>query len=366
MKKIVFNLGVSLPALLLAYILFPFLSNLYCFYRVSPEAVVKEIHQALQGFEFPTAFVRVHTGRPLIRSKNENVIYVYGGSSLIVTNSGAYPHNVFPGKLQEALKGKALVSNFGRSGMDSFYARDIFKYTCKIQKPDLVILYAGHNDYTNIYRKFVRRHYSLLKGTLLRSILRARSRFHDNADWHLDYNFEPIVDSYCAARGLLAIDFNEFLQYDSAAEGYYQDNIRQILGYAKENGISVLLITPVGNLYKKPVGNKALLQAYERAVSIPDYSRRIAMLSEVRDRDFLAPDIRAKTPMLRFLRTLEDAKNGIHVLDLEQELMKIEFSFNNDGVYDYFHLTEATHEVIKDMILRELKKKALLKERLRP
>ena len=368
MKKVAFNLVLSLPTLLLAYILTPFLINLYRFHHVDSDAVVKEMRQAVQNLEsHPESFSRFHpgteVGRPLIRSKNEKVIYVYGGSSIVLSNSGVYPHNVFSGKLQEALKGTALVSNFGRNGVDSLYERDIFEYTSKIQKPDLVIVYSGHNDYTNLYRHVVRPHYSLLKGTIFQSLVRARKRFAGHAEWNIDFNFEPMVDTYVAAVGLLPVNSSEFLRYDSIAEGCFHDNIRRIADYAKANGIPVLLITPIGNLHKKPVGNAALLQEYERAVLIPDYGRRIAQLLEVRDRDFLAPDIRAKTPLLQFMRRMEDERHGIYVLDLEQELVKRKFEFDRDDVYDYLHLTQPTHEVIKDLILREIKEKALLGRR---
>lgn len=339
----------------IAALVSPFIVNLFHLNFVKPKKIIQQIKDIDQPW--PThAFDNVK--EDIHFEPNKKIIYIFGGSSVVLSKTGSFPSNVFSGKLQSMMK-NASISNLGKSGADSFYIRKKIDVAISIQKPDLIIIYSGHNDYNNIYRKIIRPNYSILKNTIMSLIIKTSIKFKNSPDWHLDFNFEPRAHRFLSDIGFFEPNPNVFREYDTAAEMHFKNNFFVIAKKCKENKIPLLLITPISNLEIPPISGNEIKLQYNKALQLP-YDERIAELIKVRDQDWLSPDARMRTGIKKFIMSSEIKALGIESIDLEDLLIRDYVEFNFSDVYDYFHLTEKTHERIAKILFQRVKEKNIL------
>jgi hypothetical protein len=121
----------------------------------------------------------------------------------------------------------------------------------------------------------------------------------------------------------------------------------------------VVLMTPVGNLHAEPFGDITVVTRHYRAgMASTDYKQSIAELKKARDAELITYDLRAKSPLIGYIRKVN--RPNVHVLDLEKRLEEMRFGFGNEDFVDYFHFNDRSHRLLADVIYDFLKKNGLL------
>jgi lysophospholipase L1-like esterase len=314
------------------------------------------------GWEFTATGKRIR-----VRDDSSRRILVFGGSSVVLP---VY-ERAFPALLEKKLntgEGKAVqVLNLGEPGYDSGAVLERLRVALPILKPDLVILYMGHNDYTAAYRKPIAADYDVFRSggpltalawlAFLTSDYRARflpGQLNGSAFGpYLDSVAEPTALLWLQRLGLAHVPAWPFARVAELALARFQKNMNTIIELAQGQGTFVLILTPISNLEAPVYGaNPELHSEQQAAFTIRDYKARIGQLVRLKDQDVFSLDIRAKTPLLEWLRQLHSPK--VRVLDLENRLRKSEFPYDFSGFSDYVHFTQPTHERVADLLASDL------------
>ena len=117
------------------------------------------------------------------RPQLDNLVFFFGGSSLICSNgepAGVY----FPNLLDRRIEDYNIL-NLGVMGSGSFTIVANFDKVMQMATPKMVVIYTGHNDYSNINRHVIRPMYSILEGTFFPLLLNSHPRFKGNPNLHL-------------------------------------------------------------------------------------------------------------------------------------------------------------------------------------
>jgi len=303
----------------------------------------------------------------LTRGPAARRIYFLGASSLVLPN----PTLTFPAIVQTLLDhptSRIVCHNLARSGIDSYSIKSILSRALELHKPDLVVLYAGHNDYNIPYRTLLKPRYHLIRGTRAEQLLetlgadswffsRLKVGFGSGLGWFLESNLEPLLLKYLQRSGLLRIDDALFARCDAAILAAYVANLEAILGLTREAHLPLVVVVPVCNLETEPVGTpEHTTQPYFQGLAETDQAARLSLLRRARDGDRFGGDLRAKTPLLEHLRGLASTE-GVVVFDLERALEKRGARFDYGEFYDAFHLLPQTHRLVAELlapVLREL------------
>ncbi|MFP4656830.1 MAG: hypothetical protein ACLFNK_04600, partial [Candidatus Woesearchaeota archaeon] len=232
------------------------------------------------------------------------------------------------------------IVNFGLGGADFFTIKERINNTINFyDTPDLVIIYSGHNDYTNYYQ---------------------RSRLNDFFKRFFLITSPPsrIFDSPVQGRGIRG-PFLNLLQGTGllSFNGSFADDINEvILEQFKDNNVEIqkllaekdvplLYMTTIGNLEARPFGDiKITEKFYQQGMNTDDHTERITQLKKAMDSEIFTYDIRAPSEHNEYLRSI-DAR-GIHILDIESELIEDDFNFSHDDFSDYLHFKGSTHRRI--------------------
>ncbi len=91
-----------------------------------------------------------------------------------------------------------------------------------------------------------------------------------------------------------------------------------------------------------------------------DPGTRMAYLVKARDSEIFTGDLRAKSGLYDLLRGIK--KEGVHVMDLEGELLEEGFPFNYEYFYDIGHMKPELHEIVAEKLYRFLKEKGLVSQ----
>jgi hypothetical protein len=300
------------------------------------------------------------------------LVYVYGSSPVISRPPFVSVSSLFPGILESKLNSgsnrKVRVYNFGVSSFDSFDIKGLMEVTVNYRKPDLIIYYEGHMDYTGAYSTVIRRNFYLLKGGFFKNLIGLSSlnkfdnwnKFADAGDWILYSSIEPRLINLMQKLKIIAIDPAPFSGYNQLILRYYEKNIAEIINFAKDKNIPVVFITPVANLEVKPFGVYEITQNYfTLGMKEKDYRKRIEYLTCARDSEIFTADLRAKSGLNEFLRNLDG--KGAYILDLEGILMRNEFEFNYEYFYDVAHIKPKLHKIIAEHIYDFIKTKKIIK-----
>ena len=241
-----------------------------------------------------------------IKSINSFRVFILGGST---TAGFPYaPLGSFSRYLQQRLetvypKSKIEVVNLGMTAVNSYTIRDIFPGVLE-QQPDLIIIYAGHNEYYGAFG--VGSMESLESSRSLINLVLYLKRFKTTElVTDLIRGFMSLFSSDISAKKdatLMAkmvreksIPLGSDLYYDGIDQ--FRDNFKDILDMAKKSDIPVLLSTLTCNLRDQPpfvsvsidnlpaadeiykLGHQVLLKSnFQAADSLFNYSKELDAL----------------------------------------------------------------------------------------
>lgn len=265
-------------------------------------------------------------------------IYVYGGSS-VIKNIPTFTYF-----LQEYMKEKVEVTNFGISGIDSHTIKKRVESTIDdYGSPDLVIIYSGHNDYANFFHRMVN---SFFRDFFTWSSRLLPFRTH-NPDPGRDMRgplFNLLQDS-----GLVSFDARRFDIIKEKLLDVYVENNEEIQHFLSERDVPVLYLTTIGNLQVEPYGDiDTTRQYFRKGVEEEDYNKSIDLLRKAMDSEIFTYDVRAPKMLNDYIRSL-DGEN-LYTLDIEQKMKKNGSEFGGNEFTDYLHITQDVHEYIAELL----------------
>lgn len=348
---------MMLPAFVFAGVLFMIAGEIREIHGVDPAAVYRDLESALprrhpHSFPLPEEI--------LLRDDSKLTVYLFGASSLVLSDGA-----VFHDYLEEAHDDLQVV-NFGISAIDSLTIRQRVAEAFTIARPDIMVLYYGHNDYNVVYHLYILPNYFSQFDCLLRLSYPFRDRSRPEAlfaddEYDVFYRLNrPKLFSRFQRLGLVTIDHDAYLAVNNLILDYFKKHNEAILEMAATHGVPVVLITPVGNLRAEPHGDLSTTALYRKGMAATDYRESIEHLKMARDAELFTYDLRAKSALVRYIRELRHP--NVHVLDLEKKLEEMRFGFGGEDFVDYFHFNDRTHRLIADVIYDFLKEKKLLKK----
>lgn len=289
-------------------------------------------------------------GFKINKDNNTFRIFAMGGST---TAGFPYPPNVsFPRLLKDKLEKKYPgirfeVINLGISAVNSITMKDIIGDVVE-QKPDLIIIYAGHNEYygalgpasglkqfsnaaiTNLYLSLK----NLYLVQFLENSIQKLMEFTDSG--------EPESKTLMAQMsGTNLIEYNSDLFFDGLNQ--FKENLDLILNECKEAGINVLTGTLVSNLMQEPLckysGCQNLITDFNKSLT-SDTLLRKTKLYKIKDLDNLR--FRAPEEMNQIIKDASQ-KFNVTVFD-NQEIFE---KFNRYGIIGDELMTDHLHPNIK-------------------
>lgn len=306
---------------------------------------------------------------PLDHTPHDYVICVYGGSSLVAPSiEESFPYYL-ESLLADEYGEKVRVYNFGCPGFSSSDVRNRISGTLAQFTPDLLIVYSGHNDYINTYNDAKPHYFLLVNQSYLNSVLRFSYNFFViptlallNLDgiYHLSeyeiflsFFLNPRLNQLFQRLTILAIPEEPFEQINKCIFTHFKNNVQSMIDMAVEQRIPILFLTLISNFEAAThtIGGRGEI-LYEHSMGKLDYQNRINLLRQAKDADVFSGDIRAKSELNNYLRSL--AQPGISILDLEQKLIEAEFDFNFKSFTDYVHFCSHTNKKIADTIVQHL------------
>lgn len=368
--------GLTLyPALFVVVIVAAFAGQLLRVSLRDTEESIRQLETQLAGKRGPGFEVREEGGklcfdvsgapRCFAQTPGPRVL-VFGGSSVVLP---VYERS-FPALLEQRLKemghADAQVVNLGVPGYDSTAILERLRVSLPRFRPDLVIFYMGHNDYTAAYRSPVVTDVHLIAPSATLSALawlafRWGDHRAEGLPWQPEISqFGPFLKARAEPALIQASQELRLLRLPSVSQrlnalvlAHFSSNVEEMLARCAQADAAVLLITPISNLEAPVYGETPQSHAEQRrALAIGDYGERLAALRGVKDRDVFSLDIRAKTPLLEFLRSIKSP--GVVFLDLEKSFENEKFSFGFEDFRDYVHFLQPTHERLAERIAHKI------------
>ncbi|RJO66906.1 MAG: hypothetical protein C4523_11120 [Myxococcales bacterium] len=311
---------------------------------------------------------------PLPFGESRKNIYVFGGSSVVLPEK-----NTFADQLQKLLSNGASeaadVYNFGEIELDSFDVRSRVSDSFGFHLPDIVIVYAGHNDIEHGY-SVVLLDYSFFRQTdlldpLFQSIF---SRLKDtsgaltfgNPDAAYSVfrrlDIESPLFQFFQSIGRFAPPEGLFEKANEKILASYQSNIEAVIDEASALHIPVIISTVVGNFYySKQVGVGYDAEWYNAlALNEQNYNRRLGYFQKARDAEIFNGHLHAKSFINDYLRSI--SRPGVHLVDLEATMIAQRRPFNHEDFMDTMHLTPTTHHFLAQLLYEKIMEKNLLGE----
>ena len=354
----VFYLILAIPALLLGGLLIVSLRDLYELHRIDPAAMLQDFRDAVprrQPLSFPLPDELYE------RDPSRKTVFAFGASSLLLSDGDL----AFPEYLERRAPSLRVV-NFGVSGIDSLAVRQRVREALAVDRPDIIVLYFGHNDYNVHYHLYIIPKYLQKFDGLLRlpylfyNAERPVAHFADGAFYSYARLHRPQLYQAFQNLGLFRLDPEAFAPINDLILKTFKENTEAILGMAASQKVPVVLITPVGNLHAEPYGDIRTTTAYYRkGMGSADYAESLSYLKQARDAEITTYDLRAKSPLIDYLRTVR--RPNVYVLDLEKRLEEMRFGFGSEDFVDYFHFNDRSHRLIAGIIYDFLKEKRLVK-----
>lgn len=344
-------------------------------YRLNP--------QAARRF-FPHQYARLAPGQDrFAQDKDEGVlrIFVLGASTLLGFPNPA--QTSFPNFLQlmleDAYPGREIeVINCGITAINSYVLLD-FAEEVAAQEPDLVLIYAGHNEFVGPYgaaTPFVRlgsdRSFIKLQMRL------QRTRIYYLLGEALYYAGQWLrPDGQAPSFGLHLVQREIYWGDAAHAEttANYRDNLSELLAIMRTRGVPVALCTLVSNLegfYPLRSQEPAPPAGAELAEIVNDYPHHAgvhfatgldrkaradakgALEAFKRARDLDAIHLRACAPFNNILR--ESAVDGVWLIDLERAFAAAapEGIVGDELISEYLHPTVWGHYLMARNILAQI------------
>lgn|GEM_PF-6269722 len=300
---------------------------------------------------------RVATPRP-------HVVVTLGGSSV-----QGYPlGKVTPfakrleTRLEVAHPGEYAVFNRGLMCKDSTFVRRCAERLLDA-RPDVLVVYSGHNSYANWGFEAPRRRIFLEDHGWLYDVERQllRSRFLSAFSRAIGaVPGDPVLGQRVPAPEAFREARKVILERVSA-------DLSEVLDLAERAGAHVLLVTLVSNLHEHPVerhswddpprSDGAWLAPYRRGIEAQRarrFEEALAAFKEARD---LNPFGRAPSELNERLRELAAGRPHVRLVDFERVLDRLGAEegigcnfFGQDGWCDQFHPNDRTHQLLADAL----------------
>lgn len=372
LKRVMFWAVLLLPALLITFFVAVFVVEIIRLKGVSNDDLSASLNAYLAEKD-PTTFPPPKSFNDLTGA--EDSIFLFGESSVVITDNQVFGQYLEKGL--SAQNGNIKVINFGIPGIDSYSIKlrlDQALYFAKA-KPKAILLYYGHNDYNVAYKNIVHRHYGESFNTFLKVSYYLSGRefkFPDQkhvfgTDQYNEFYWygvftRPAFFNLAQKLHVFKVDNEKFREYDARILEQFKENTQEILDTAESNGVPVIFVTPIGNLHAKPYGAiEAVERNYRLGLSTEDYRKSVDYLTLAKDNEIFTGDIRAKSILLDYLRTLDNGKT-VFVFDLERDFIDERFRFDETNFLDYFHFKDQGHRKIGEYIFKKINSDQRLRE----
>jgi lysophospholipase L1-like esterase len=382
-KLLLFRLILLSPLLVLLLVLGAFGLSIVRVNRVGQGVVMEEMEAVarsmppapfkLKGTETEAAYQEMEGPNRKVKVRpDDQVIFTFGGSSLFFPEGESMPKQLQRLARQEGHK--VSVANFSFYGLRVFDLATRVKHSLAWRKPDLVIYYGGHNDYSFWYRNHVLPHFYILEPSPVLRWLTMRveglvtflsTRIEMNWGGELS-NFpqvvlEPALLSWTQRMGLVTISSALFEKVDRLALDRYKQYLARIVQVTGEAKVPLLIITPVGNLHEAPVGIGGDAEAlFRQGLQETDHSKHVALLRQARDAERFNFTIRAKEPLLAHLRSLPADNHHVSLLDLASLWPRAGQHLDQQIFSDSIHLIPKLHNKMARRVLAHVESQGLL------
>ncbi len=301
----------------------------------------------------------INDGKIFMNFSDEDYsIYVFGGSSIVNPSQ----KKVFPYYLESDLENNTEkeinVLNFGSSGRDLQGVKENIIHSIEIKKPDLIIIYSGHNDYQNAYIRILKPKFYLLSNNfILNNFLKIYSIGNERRAQKIKMIDGKIVET-AENLGVLQINHEKLREIDEIILNNYVQNMNDITEIAQNNSIPIIFVTPLSNLELKPIGTIDVTgKFYELGRKEGNYTKKIEYLKKARDYELFSFIIRSKSELNENLRNLKEKDiENLYVFDLEKKIIRSSPKFSGYFV-DGAHLNPEGHKIVsgylKDFIIEK-------------
>lgn len=280
------------------------------------------------------------------------VVWVFGASSVVLPNPGRSFDIPFVDHLRDAGH-RPEFHNFGHPGIDSFAMLERVEDAVAIARregrpPDVVLLYQGHNDFTNGYHHGLLEHASFRRLLTVTWYAEAPRRWlrpdDDTANWYHYRRLRAAGLAHGLQRlGLVHLDTEDFAPFARMTTTAWRANARRATDALLDLGAEVLWVTPVGNLAWEPFGAlDDVAVPYARGLRTADPDRRRDLLRDAQEAELFTPDLRAKAVLKDAVRAMS-GREHVHVLDLEAALDAEGFAYAEPDFIDYLHWSDEGH-----------------------
>ena len=422
-KKFVIILSVILWTLFLASIL-QFVTTVNSINSISTEDISKEIDSLMGGAKVSDRFsitensthyqinttlycegdIITETNR--IPKQGEYSVYVLGGSSVRWHDCKTEILDHFLEKeLEKRYPERDVgVYNFGRSGFSSFPLVTKLEELVNTE-PEMVYIYSGHNDYSNVHFKVVREKLGVFFG---KNILSEPVKFiiemaTDYPDLRRQAARRNMI-SFLREKGVLGSKVDQTMEIANRKTlEYYKKNIETMYNLTSSHGTVLLVSTVMSNLKHKPSSPTVIKEGekkrfyrlkeegenlfeqgeYQKAVRklkaaenltekssktnyrigiaylrMGDEEKGTEYLTRAKDQDNLNYEVRAKSGMNDYIRTLGDERTHLENVELKKRMVERDDIYLDRSLFeDSIHINwsrgyriwaEETAEAIED------------------
>lgn len=346
---------MMIPAVFLLSIIFSTFLDIYEISKINPDEIYKDAQQILVQ-KTPKSFPLPN--KNLKKDISKKTVFVFGESSLIISNG-----RTFPAYLEQEHSNLRVV-NFGIIGIESTSIKQRVFEAISLNKPDIIILYYGHNDYNNLYQKNIVPKYFNKFNFLLKlfympyNIIRLGKMLPPLDYYMFSRTMRPRLFYWFEKLKFMNIDVNKYDRINELCLNKFINNTNQIIMMATAKHIPVILITPIGNLKAEPYGDITTSIYFHKGMTTRAYRQSIEYLKLARDREILSFDIRAKSPLVNFIRNF--VFPNVYVLDLEKKLEEMHFDFGYTNFIDYFHFSDESNRLVANIIYDFMARNKLL------
>jgi lysophospholipase L1-like esterase len=365
MKKLLFRFVTYLPAAMLIVFLSWFFIGIHRINNLNHKKMLAGLSNYLSAKEGESMPLPSEIGDA---GNSKSDIWIFGESSVVISDRGTFAD--YLGQRLSGTDTNVRVVNMGLSGIDSFAIEKRVRAALSeaVKKPDLMIFYFGHNDYSNSFFLYITPNYLSYFDPLIKIRYMmdpgTRNKTGIPFSYYAGLTRQKIFKSLLLLH-LLRLNASDFKPCFGEILKHYKTNTGLIIKTAAGANIPVIFITPIGNLHAEPYGDmKETAYFYKKGLEIRDYNKSIFYLTKAKDSEFLNFSIRAKSDMNDYIRSLR-GKN-ICVYDLEKYLIKTKFKFNGGNFTDSLHLNYKTHEIIANGLYDIIMSDKNIRQRLMP
>lgn len=287
-------------------------------------------------------------------------IFSLGGST-----TAGFPHpqnGSFPRLLKNKLQKQYPLVNFeiinlGVSAINSITIRDIFDDVLA-EEPDLIIIYAGHNEYYGALgpASNVSGFYNLFTTRLILKLKEFKTvQFIENIVGNIfalfseKSAFDKTLMSELAGKNLVPL--NSEMYWDGVNQ--FENNLEFILNRCDEKNVKTIIGTLASNIMQSPLcrfnGCDSLYDEFQTIINNPDYISKEKLI-EVKEKDKLR--FRAPEEFNKIIFKLDD-KYKCNIVDLKKILEENSPNgiIGDNLMLDHLHPSYRGNELISESLV---------------